>query len=187
MFLVGLSLITPVDMNPCELQIGPLYNLTSNSNIASMRIDYETPMVVEVSYMERTRYEIYLAATYEFTESIVQAREDNSGEIIGKFSFIPESVNTYFTLHSCNSSNDTFTSGGIISTIIIVYWTSPNFTPANNVTIYFSLHYESGSSDTNIMGPTLMVVLTNSTHSLTSSLFSGFHIIFMLLVILILI
>ena len=182
--LAGFPLFT-ADMNTCELQIGPLYSPTSNSNIASMRINYEIPMDVEVSYMERTRYEIFLTATDEFTESIVQAREDNSGEITGKFSFMPESVNKYFTLRSCNSSNDTFTSSGAISSIIIVNWTSLNSTPANNVTFYYSLYYQSGSPDTNIIGTTLLVLQTNSTHSFTPFLTSGYQIIFILLVILI--
>ena len=184
--LAGSLLIRPVDMNPCELQIGPLYNHTSDSNTASMQLSFVTSMEMEPYYIERTRYEIYLTATIDFTESLVQAREDNSGEIIGKFSFMPESVNTYFTLHSCNSSNDTFTSAGVISSIIIVHWISPNSTPANDVTFYFSLEYESGARDTNIMGPTLLVLQTNSTHSLTSFLNSGLQTIFILLVILVL-
>ena len=158
-------------MNPCDLPIGPLHN-PRYSNYTNFRVTYATGVEEVDFYMEETRYEIFLTAEVKFTQSLVQVRDNKVGTIIGNFSFVPESNNTYFSLHSCNSTDNTFTSNGILFTAIQVLWISPDFTPANNVTFYYSLTHEDGRQDNNLIGTTLLALPTKPT-SLALSLISN--------------
>ena len=171
----------------CDHHIGPLYD-PQYSNNTELQVKYYTGTEVVDSYIEGTRYQIYLTSNVSFTQSLVQVRENEVGTIIGSFSFDDDSSSTSFLLHSCNSTNDTmdtFTSNGSILNVILVLWTSPDFIPANNVTIYYSLTRENGNRDDNIKGPTLLVLPTTPT-SLALSLISNSLLIPLLLVIILL-
>lgn len=173
--------VRATNVTVCDLPIGPLYN-PKYDNSTNLRVTYYSG-VGEVSYMEGTRYEIYLTADVNLTQSFVQVRENVVGTIIGNFSFDTASVNTYFLLHSCNSTFDTFTSSGIIHTAIQVLWLTPDSTPANNVTFYYSVTDEDDHRYDNLIGPTLLVLPTKPTPSLALSLISNSLLIPLLLVI----
>ncbi|KAI6655013.1 hypothetical protein LOD99_2302 [Oopsacas minuta] len=170
--------------------LGPL-NDPQSSNTTTLRITYDTPSLMNISYTENTRYDVYLGSHIgTFTGFIIQAREDNVGRTLGAFSFAFGSHEKFFKLEDCDYSNDTFTNVvdsniPLLLNVVQGIWTSPDYTPANNVTFYYTIINDT-TSMMNIIGPTLLI--PTSTPSIASLLIANllFTIFSLLLIILLL-
>ena len=185
MTILPLIISLQLSLLSCLLLVGIC---TSQNNCTLGQSDYESQSNTQFnlnatlregndifSYKPDSEYLVVLnlgnSKIHNFT---IQAIVEDIGAIIGKFKLDTESKLSakFFLFEECSSTEDTFKNSNLINdtlalenATVLAVWASPDYTPTNNVSFYFSIIAENGTSWNNTKGTSLSIPRTPSSSS----------------------